>query len=129
MPSDEWFVENVCQIITDEMLCISPEWFNNRCVLDAGCGIGRWALGFLRLGRRVTAVDYSQHALDRMQDYMSQFFPAGLGDRLQTLRVNLLEPPTEPLAQSFDVVFSFGVLHHTGEHPAGAGQHLIDGQR
>src|SRR6266545_5892528 len=67
MLSDPWFRENVDRILVEELLCVERDWFRGRRVLDAGCGIGRWTLGFLRLGCDVTAVDFSPRALERLR--------------------------------------------------------------
>jgi SAM-dependent methyltransferase len=63
MLSDPWFVDNVDRIVSEELLAVRRSWFDGRRVLDAGCGGGRWTVGLLRLGARVTAVDYSAHSL------------------------------------------------------------------
>ncbi len=60
--SDQDFREDVARILSKEEICIEPEWFRNREVLDAGCGNGRWTYGFLKLGSRVTAFDASESA-------------------------------------------------------------------
>jgi SAM-dependent methyltransferase len=112
MLSDPRFVADVERILSRELLGIRPEWFRDRRALDAGCGGGRWTLGLLRLGCQVTAVDFSAAALASTARRMAELAPQG---RLVTRRVDLLEPPTELGEQSFDLVYSFGVLHHTGD--------------
>jgi SAM-dependent methyltransferase len=108
MLSDPWFDEQVCQIL-QEVTGVSACWFVGKRVLDAGCGGGRWSVGLLRLGAQVTAVDFSEEALTRTRSAC-----AGLG-WLDTLRVDLLHPPDELRKRRFDMVYSFGVLHHTGD--------------
>jgi SAM-dependent methyltransferase len=113
--SDEWFVENVAKIITDELVCIRPEWFRGRSVVDAGCGTGRWTIGLLQLGAEVVATDFSEHALERTQENVAALCNSEEAARLTTIRADLLEPPNELADERFDLVFSFGVLHHTGD--------------
>jgi SAM-dependent methyltransferase len=116
MLSDAWFRERVERILSDEVLCIRPEWFPGRTVLDAGCGAGRWSLGLLRLGCRVHAVDASARALERLWDEMRRWAPDAVAEgRLTTERVDLLDLPDSLRARRFDLVYSFGVLHHTGD--------------
>jgi SAM-dependent methyltransferase len=116
MLSDAWFRDHVAGILTDELLCIEPGWFEGRTVLDAGAGIGRWTLGYLRLGCRVLAVDASERALQRLRALMEEHAPDAVSEgRLETLQVDLLAPPPELLQRRFDLVHSFGVLHHTGD--------------
>jgi SAM-dependent methyltransferase len=113
--SDEWFRANVSRILSEELFCLAPEWFRNRRVLDAGCGTGRWTVGLLELGSAVTAADFSEHALAHVRENARHHCTAEEYSRLVTLRVDLLAPPPDLAAQRFDCVFSFGVLHHTGD--------------
>ena len=116
MLSDPWFLENVDRILVEELLCVERDWFRGRRVLDAGCGIGRWTLGFLRLGCEVVAVDFSARALDRVREQMRRLAPEAVAEgRLSTERVDLLDVPAALSSRSFDLVYSFGVLHHTGD--------------
>lgn len=116
MLSDRWFRENVDRIVVEELLCVERDWFRGRTVLDAGCGIGRWTLGLLRLGCRVLAVDASDRALEGLRGQMRNLAPEALAEgRLETERVDLLDLPLWLEGRRFDLVFSFGVLHHTGD--------------
>ena len=113
--SEPWFDENVMRIITDELLCVTSEWFRGKRVLDAGCGNGRWTVGLLRLGCEVTAVDFSKHALDYVHRNVDELCSSEEASRLVTMPVDLLDVPAALAPQRFDCVFSFGVLHHTGD--------------
>jgi SAM-dependent methyltransferase len=116
MLSDDWFVSNVDRIVADELLGIDRSWFAGRTALDAGCGGGRWTLGLLRLGCRVLAVDASAHAVAATRAQMERLAPdAVAGGRLETGSADLLSLPAALTQRRFDLVFSFGVLHHTGE--------------
>jgi SAM-dependent methyltransferase len=116
MLSDEWFLANVDHIVSDELLGIERGWFAGRTVLDAGCGGGRWTLGLLRLGGRVLAVDASAHAVAATRAQMERLAPDAVAQgRLATERVDLLNLPASLAERRFDLVFSFGVLHHTGD--------------
>jgi SAM-dependent methyltransferase len=116
MLSDAWFREHVAEILANDLLGLEPAWFQGRRVLDAGCGIGRWTLGLLRLGCDVTAVDASARALAALEQQMSALAPEAVAaGRLRTQRVDLLALPEALAAERFDLVFSFGVLHHTGD--------------
>ena len=116
MLSDPWFRENVDRILVDELLCIDRWWFPGKRVLDAGCGLGRWAIGFLRLGCHVLAVDASPSALLALKEHARDLAPEAVAEgRLETEQVDLLQPPAALKARRFDLVFSFGVLHHTGD--------------
>lgn len=124
MLDDPWFVERVDGLLADELLGIRREWFPGRRVLDAGCGGGRWTVGFLRLGAQVTSVDFSAHAVETTRAEARRLVP-GSEARLVARRADLLADPAE-LGGPYDLVYSFGVLHHTGDtrralaHVAGA---------
>lgn len=109
MPGDPWFDANAARILATEMCGLAPEWFKGRRVLDAGCGRGRWTRALLELGATVTAVDYSEAGIAQTRAL------CGDTSRLRTMRVDLLAPPNDLLCQRFDLVFSYGVLHHTGD--------------
>lgn len=109
--TDSYFKNNVCSILTNEELCIDKDWFNGRKILDAGCGNGRWTYGFLKLGAEVTAVDYSESALKMIADNFGEDFKNSLILR----REDLLNMSEDLKRERFDLVFSWGVLHHTGD--------------
>jgi SAM-dependent methyltransferase len=109
MPGDPWFDANASRLLAEELCGIAPRWFEGRTVLDAGCGQGRWTRALLELGARVTAVDYSEAGLARTRQLCAAW------PTLETERVNLLEFPEELAGRRFDLVYSFGVLHHTGD--------------
>lgn len=106
--TDPWFKENVDRIIACEEIQIKPEWFKGKEVLDAGCGNGRWAYGFAKLGANVTCVDINQSAIDETAAALSEF-----KDIRKTFVVSPLEEVGRKLeGKAFDLVFSWGVLHH-----------------
>jgi SAM-dependent methyltransferase len=116
MLSDPWFVGHADAILADEMLGVDREWFRGRTALDAGCGGGRWTVALLRLGCAVLAVDASEAALEATRAQAERLVPAAVAaGRLETARVDLLAPPPRLTGRTFDLVFSFGVLHHTGD--------------
>lgn len=86
---------------------LPAEWFKGKSVLDAGCGLGRYSWALCQLGARVTSIDQSEHGLRRAADACGEF----PGHR--TIQVDLLNPLQ--LDEPFDLVWSFGVLHHTGD--------------
>ena len=81
-----------------------PEFFKGKRVLDVGVGIGRYADVALKAGAEVWGVDLS---------YSVEVATANLGHygRFQAVQADLFELPFPP--ESFDVIYSFGVLHHT----------------
>ena len=84
-----------------------PRVVPGRRVLDAGCGNGRWTEGFVRLGCEVTAIDASVNALAQVEDRF--------GDAVRTLQGDVLEADKVLAGERFDLVWSWGVLHHTAD--------------
>lgn len=113
--TEPWFRENVDSILSEELLCVSRDWFRGRTVLDAGCGNGRWTIGLLKLGSQVCAVDASEAALGHLHAAVDELCTEEERDRLEVEQVNLLELPARLKERDFDLVFTFGVLHHTGD--------------
>jgi 2-polyprenyl-3-methyl-5-hydroxy-6-metoxy-1,4-benzoquinol methylase len=105
LPSDKAFMEGVQEQIC-KMTDLPASWFHGKKVLDAGCGSGRFTYGLLSLGAKVTASDQSSWGLERTRDLCKEF-----SDRLTTKQADLLEWDVK---ENFDLVFSFGVVHHTG---------------
>jgi 2-polyprenyl-3-methyl-5-hydroxy-6-metoxy-1,4-benzoquinol methylase len=89
-----------------------PRWQNKR-VLEIGCGIGTDTINFARHGARVTAVDLSGKSLEMARGRAEVF---GLEDRIRFFQgsAEQLEQVVPP--EPFDLVYSFGVIHHT-PHP------------
>jgi SAM-dependent methyltransferase len=89
------------------------ERWRDRRVLEIGCGIGTDTIRFARAGAQVTAVDLSRASLDLAQRRAEVY---GLGDRIRFYEADaehLAElVPSEP----YDLVYSFGVIHHS-PHP------------
>lgn len=105
LPTDAAFMAHVADDLV-RMVGQPKEWFAGRQVADIGCGIGRYSYGLLQLGAHVTACDQSAAALQRTGDLC-----AGFRERLSLKQIDLLEWDE---IQAFDLAFSFGVVHHTG---------------
>ncbi len=85
---------------------IPPDEFAGKLVLDAGCGMGRYASVALGLGSEVVAVDMSESLL-RVAE------AARANHKLHPVEADLLHPPFKK--GIFDLVYSQGVLHHTSD--------------
>jgi SAM-dependent methyltransferase len=84
------------------------EKWKGKKVLEVGCGLGTDAINFARAGADVTAVELSGESLRLCRQRFELF---GLRARLYRANVEDLSAavPVEP----YDLVYSFGVLHHT----------------
>jgi 2-polyprenyl-3-methyl-5-hydroxy-6-metoxy-1,4-benzoquinol methylase len=80
-----------------------PEDLAGKLVLDVGCGMGRFAEVATRWGAHVVGIDLSlaaEVAQENLGDRQAAFFQA-----------DVFKLPFAP--ESFDYIYSLGVLHHT----------------
>ncbi|MDQ3799085.1 MAG: class I SAM-dependent methyltransferase [Acidobacteriota bacterium] len=82
-------------------------------VLEIGCGIGTDTMNFARAGAEVTAVDLSSESLKLAKKRAEVF---GLSDRINFYEVNAERLSDYIPAEKYDLVYSFGVVHHS-PHP------------
>jgi ubiquinone/menaquinone biosynthesis C-methylase UbiE len=110
MLSDKWFKENVTNIISERETLIKKEWFKGKDIIDCGCGGGRWSYGLAQLGANITAVDINTSALEATRDAIKDI----------PVKKEFIQTPIEeltkhiPEGRKFDMVWSWGVLHHCG---------------
>lgn len=87
-------------------------WQGKR-VLELGCGIGTDTIGFARKGAHVTAVDLSTESIAVARKRAEVY---GLEDRIEFFQANAEELSAAVPVRPYDLVYSFGVIHHT-PHP------------
>lgn len=80
--------------------------------LDVGSGSGLFSLAAVRLGAGVTSFDYDGESVMATRD-LSQRFTAG-DEHWTILHGSILDRDFLAGLGEFDVVYSWGVLHHTG---------------
>jgi 2-polyprenyl-3-methyl-5-hydroxy-6-metoxy-1,4-benzoquinol methylase len=94
--------------------------WKDRKVLEVGCGLGTDTVSFARAGAHVTAVELSQKSADLARQRVQVY---GLEDRVTIHVGNAEELPSLVAPQTFDLVYSFGVIHHS-PHPRRIVEHL-----
>ena len=82
---------------------LRPEDLKGKLVLDVGCGMGRFAEVATRFGARVVGVDLSAAAEVAAKNLSDRDFVA--------FQADVFALPFAP--ESFDIIYSIGVLHHT----------------
>ncbi len=84
-------------------------------VLEIGCGLGTDGAQFAKAGADYTGIDLTNAAIELARKRFELF---GLKGEFQVADAENLEFPDE----SFDVVYSHGVLHHTPDIEAAVGE-------
>ena len=96
-----------------------PRWSGKR-VLEIGCGIGTDTIRFARAGAQVTSVDLSPRSAELTRQRAAVY---GVSDRVTIYNGNAEELPSFVPVETYDLVYSFGVIHHS-PHPERIVQHL-----
>ena len=96
-----------------------PQWSGKR-VLEVGCGIGTDTINFARAGAEVTAIDLSERSLEIARKRATVY---------KLTNINFVHANVEELAAilpatRYDLVYSFGVVHHT-PHPETALRQML----
>ena len=86
------------------------ERWKGKKVLEVGCGIGTDTINFARAGALVTAVDLSDESLKIAEQRAKMF---GLKDKISFYQANAEELTSRMPVEAYDLVYSFGVIHHT----------------
>jgi 2-polyprenyl-6-hydroxyphenyl methylase/3-demethylubiquinone-9 3-methyltransferase len=91
---------------------IIPEGMHQKRFLDVGCGSGLFSLAAVRLGADVHSFDFDRDCVECARTLKAAYAPdaswriehGSVLDRSYTLGLG-----------EFDIVYSWGVLHHTGD--------------
>jgi ubiquinone/menaquinone biosynthesis C-methylase UbiE len=89
------------------------ERWRGKRVLEVGCGIGTDSINFARAGAELTAVDLSGESLAIARQRAEVM---GVADRISFRQANAEELTSVVDDGPYDLVYSFGVIHHT-PHP------------
>ena len=88
------------------------ETLAGRSFLDIGCGSGLFSLAARRLGARVRSFDFDPQSVACCSELRRRYFP---DDPAWTIEEgSALDAAWLASLGEFDVVYSWGVLHHTG---------------
>jgi 2-polyprenyl-6-hydroxyphenyl methylase/3-demethylubiquinone-9 3-methyltransferase len=102
---------HVDHVTSDLSRLLNLKDLTQKSVLDIGCGSGVHDVGFYQLGcRNLTAIDYDQDCITATNQTLEKFCP---GSGYKILQGDILSSKTQSLGK-FDIVYSWGVLHHTG---------------
>ncbi|MBC7564439.1 MAG: class I SAM-dependent methyltransferase [Gemmatimonadaceae bacterium] len=81
--------------------------------IDIGSGSGLFSLAAHRLGADVTSFDYDPSSVGCTLEMKARYAPDA--DRWRIMHGSALDPAFLATLGTYDVVYSWGVLHHTGQ--------------
>lgn len=82
-------------------------------MLDIGSGSGLFSLAAVKLGAKVTAFDFDPDSVECGQ-ILKAMEPAAIQARWSVCQGSVLDAPFVDRLGTFELVYSWGVLHHTG---------------
>ncbi|UUN26033.1 bifunctional 2-polyprenyl-6-hydroxyphenol methylase/3-demethylubiquinol 3-O-methyltransferase UbiG [Streptomyces sp. FIT100] len=84
---------------------------SGRTFLDIGCGSGLFSLAAVRMGARVRSFDYDPDSVRTTKKLRAEFAP---DSDWSVCCASVLDPDFVQRQEPADIVYSWGVLHHTG---------------
>ncbi len=92
---------------------LEVETLEGKSFIDIGSGSGLFSLAARRLGARVHSFDFDSNSFACTQELRNRYFPKDPNWRVE--QGSALDADYVASLGKFDIVYSWGVLHHTGE--------------
>jgi len=103
--------KNRIDLATAGLKKLFPEGIAGKSFLDIGCGSGLHALAALSLGASsVLAIDIDENSVGTTREVLKKYAP----DKKWDAKITSVFDTSPDALGTFDVVYSWGVLHHTG---------------
>lgn len=104
--------QRICQAEDSLRTMLNRTDLSGVSFLDIGSGSGLFSLAARRLGARVRSFDYDPQSVACTRELRRRYFPGD--DDWIVDQGSILDPDFVRDLGTFDVVYSWGVLHHTG---------------
>ncbi len=92
---------------------LGRERLDGQTFLDIGCGSGLSSLAAIRLGASVVSFDFDRDSVECTRELKRRYAPEATQWTVQ--QGSALDAPFMASLGRFDIVYSWGVLHHTGD--------------
>ena len=92
---------------------LEVDTLEGKTFLDIGSGSGLFSLAARKLGAKVHSFDFDSNSFACTQELRNRYFPNDPNWRVE--QGSALEPEYLKSLGKFDIVYSWGVLHHTGQ--------------
>ncbi len=105
--------ERIATAVDSLKTMLEVETLDGKTFLDIGSGSGLFSLAARKLGARVHSFDFDSNSFACTQELRNRYFPGDANWRVE--QGSALDAEYVASLGKFDVVYSWGVLHHTGE--------------
>lgn len=91
---------------------LEVEDLTGKSFIDVGSGSGLSSLSARRLGAEILSFDYDPHSVACTKELRHKYFPGD--DQWEVMQGSILDKEFVDTLGTFDICYSWGVLHHTG---------------
>lgn len=105
--------ERIATAVDSLKTMLEVETLEGKTFLDIGSGSGLFSLAARKLGARVHSFDFDSNSFACTQELRNRYFPGDPNWRVE--QGSALDAEYVAGLGKFDIVYSWGVLHHTGE--------------
>lgn len=103
----------IAEAESDIVKWLGADGVKGKTVIDIGCGSGIHSLCFYRLcAKSLLSIDVDPHSVICTKQFQER---AGVPENWRVLEANVLDRAFTGALGRFDIVYSWGVLHHTGK--------------
>jgi 2-polyprenyl-6-hydroxyphenyl methylase/3-demethylubiquinone-9 3-methyltransferase len=104
--------ERIATAVSSVRTMLGVETLEGKSFLDVGCGSGLFSLAARRLGAHVLSFDYDPSSVACARHLHERY--DGSSSAWRVMHGSALDKDFLETLGSFDIVYSWGVLHHTG---------------